>query len=155
MKPIIVLHETLSTAADTIAAIQNPSNTFSYHVVITRLGELVYLVPANQLARGAANSAFNGEQVNNSVDSFAYHIALESPLDVVESEDSHSGYTESQYMSLAWLCSKTGIDLNRITTHKEVDLAKVSKDPRSFNRVKFEKTFNSFPKTKYIMFGIE
>ncbi len=65
----------------------------------------------------------------------------------------HSGYTEAQYQSLAWLVAKTDVPLERITTHKDVDLSGSRIDPRSFNSSYFQKILSEYPRTKEIFIG--
>jgi len=154
-KPIIVIHETISSKEEAIKIIQANPNTISYHVIISLSGEITYLIPPDEIAKAGNNASFNGESIDNSVDEFAYHIALESPLDSIPEVTDHSGYTNLQYYSLAWLTAKTGISLDRIVLHKDIDLSGSRQDPRSFDRAKFEKLWNSYPKTKEIFFAIE
>ena len=165
-KPLIVLHETIGNAASVISFFQNPKAEVSYHVMIKLDGELVYFTDPKKRAYGASPSQFNGEfetrtrtdgKTVKSVNSFAYHISFETPLDGqgTNSENpTHSGYTEAQYMSAAYHIAKCGVPLNRIATHKDIDIGQGKIDPRSFDKVKFEKVFNSFPKTKEIFFDI-
>ena len=168
-KPLIVLHETIGNANVIINMFQNPKAEVSYHVMIKLDGTLVNFTDSRKRAYGASPSQFNGEfeirkrtdgKTVKSVNSFAYHISFETPLDgqTPNGENpTHSGYTEAQYMSAAYQCAKCGVPLERITTHKDVDLVPPphnKKDPRSFDRAKFEKLFNSFPKTKEIFFDI-
>ena len=168
-KPLIVLHETIGNANTVITLFQNPKAEVSYHVMIKLDGSLVNFTDSKKRAYGASPSQFNGEfetrtrtdgKTVKSVNSFAYHISFETPLDGQtpnEENPTHSGYTEAQYMSAAYQCAKCGVPLERITTHKEIDLVpfpKNKKDPRSFDKAKFEKLFNSFPKTKEIFFDI-
>jgi N-acetyl-anhydromuramyl-L-alanine amidase AmpD len=169
-KPLIVLHETIGNANSVINLFQNPKAQVSYHVMIKLDGGLVYFTDPKKRAFGAAPSQFkeefeervrdDGKKVK-SVNSFAYHISFETPVDGQPPNDNkstHSGYTEAQYNSLAWLTAKTGVPLERITTHKEVNITQPNIspniDPRSFDRVKFEKLWNNYPKTKEIFFGI-
>ena len=144
---IVVLHETVGTAMSAINTFQtyhpNDDDQVSYHSLITLDGTVVYLVPPEQRAFGAGNSAFisaKGEesvstnaQFPSSVNNFAYHISLETPPDGRNnSNPMHSGYTEAQYQSLAWLISRSTIPEERITTHKAVDRSGARADPRSF-----------------------
>ena len=76
------------------------------------------------------------------MNNFAYHVSLETPPDGREepNQNYHSGYTDSQYKSLAWLLALSDIpDDIRITTHKNVDRSGQKIDPRSFD---FQKTFD-------------
>ncbi|NJK30836.1 MAG: N-acetylmuramoyl-L-alanine amidase [Acaryochloris sp. RU_4_1] len=150
---IIVLHETVVSAAGTVRVFQTPhyneADQASYHALITRNGTIVHLVSEHNRAFGAGNSVFVGangpETVKthrlypSSVNNFAYHISLETPIDGNDNGNYHSGYTQSQYQSLAWLIAQKQIPYSRITTHKNVDRSGTRKDPRSFN----QRTFNS------------
>lgn len=150
-QPIIVLHETVSSATSTINFFQTPhqneKNQASYHTLIKLDGTIVYLVPPEYRAFGAGNSVFNGpsgvEAVKThanfppSVNNFAYHTALETPPDGRNNARRHSGYTEAQYRSLAWLVAQSKVPDNRITTHRAVDRSGTRIDPRSFDFKKF------------------
>lgn len=166
-KPLIVLHETDATASSVINLFQNPKSQVSYHVMIKLDGSLVYFTDSKKRAFGASPSQFNGEfeervrddgRKVKSVNNFAYHISFETPTSGQppneDKRSTHSGYTEAQYNSLAWLTARTGVPLERITTHQFVDIGQGKQDPRSFNRAKFEKLWNSYPKNKEIYFNI-
>lgn len=145
---IVVLHETVISAADTIRLFQTPhyneADQASYHELITRNGTIVHIVSKQNRAFGAGNSVFRGphgsEMVRThriypaSVNNFAYHISLETPADGNNNGNHHSGYSQAQYQSLAWLITQSQVPLARITTHKEVDRSGSRKDPRSFNQ---------------------
>ena len=149
--PLIVLHETVISASETIQLFQTPhpldQDQASYHILITRFGEVIHLVPLEKRAFGAGNSIFFSEygpeevktnsKIPASVNNFAYHIALESPPDGNNESRFHSGYTNSQYLALAWLVNKMDILESRITTHYAVDRTNSRKDPRSFDVQKF------------------
>ncbi len=154
-QPIAVLHETVGSATSAINTFKthhvNDSHQSSYHALITLNGTIVYLVPSNKRAFGAGNSVFKSSrgieavQTNPnlpaSVNNFAYHISLETPPDGRKKSGNsyHSGYTDNQYKSLAWLLALSSIPDDRITTHEEVDLSGHRFDPRSFD---FEKFFS-------------
>lgn len=144
---IVVLHETVGTAMSAINTFQthhpNDYDQVSYHSLITVDGTVVYMVPPEQRAFGAGNSVFFSEKGEeavstnaafpSSVNNFAYHISLETPADGRHnSNPTHSGYTEAQYQSLAWLISRSTISEDRITTHKAVDRSGSRADPRSY-----------------------
>lgn len=144
---IVVLHETVGSALSAINLFQSPhsrdEDQVSYHTLIDSDGTVIYIVPPEQRAFGAGDSVFssaNGEEsvVTNSafpgsVNNFAYHISLETPPDGRNNNaTTHSGYTEAQYQSLAWLISRTTVPDERITTHKDVDQSGTRIDPRSF-----------------------
>jgi hypothetical protein len=152
--PIIVLHETVISAKDTIKHFQTPhpndADQASYHYLIPRNGDIISLVPLEKRAFGAGNSVFIGPngaesaQTNpklaSSVNNFAYHISLESPEDGRNDNTTHSGYTEGQYTSLSWLIQTLKVSSDRVTTHYAVDQSGTRTDPRRFE---FDKL--SFP----------
>jgi N-acetylmuramoyl-L-alanine amidase len=161
--PIIVLHETVGSGWQTVRAFQTPhprdEDQVSYHTLIKLDGTIFYLVPPDKRAFGAGNSAFGGESVRtnrlypSSVNNFAYHISFESPHDGRGNGNTHSGYTNAQYRSAAWVVAKTGVSEDRITTHKAVDRSGTRRDPRSFDRAKFSMILRSLPKTEEIVIG--
>jgi hypothetical protein len=157
--PIIVLHETAAPASSAVNFFQNfhddENVQASYHTMIKLDGTVVYLVPPDKRAFGAANSVFEGPfgvetvktnpQLPPSVNNFAYHVGLETPPSGVKSnEPTHSGYTEAQYQSLAWLIAQSNVPDERITTHKSVDRSGQRIDPRSFDFNKFLNILHSF-----------
>jgi N-acetylmuramoyl-L-alanine amidase len=165
--PIIVLHESVGSANSVINFFQefhtDEDNQASYHTLIALEGSIIYFVPPDKRAFGAGNSVFVsslGEeaiQTNprypRSVNNFAYHISLETPEDGMHDGYTHSGYTDDQYQSLAWLVAKTNVPLERITTHKIVDRSGSRIDPRSFNFNLFQKLLSEYPRTKEISIG--
>jgi hypothetical protein len=136
-QPIIVLHETGYSASSAINFFQvahtDENVQASYHALIKLDGTVVYLVPPDKRAFGAGNSVFEGSEgletvqtnpnLPPSVNNFAYHVSLETPPDSYDSssQETHSGYTEAQYDSLAWLIAQSQVPEDRITTHKLVD----------------------------------
>jgi len=144
---IVVLHETVGSASSALNlfARHHPrdEDQVSYHTLISLDGTVYYVVPPEQRAFGAGNSTFRtaaGEEsvatnpdFPSSVNNFAYHISLETPPDGQNNNRSgHSGYTEKQYQSLAWLLARTTVPDYRITTHKAVDRSGSRSDPRSY-----------------------
>ncbi|MFM7545684.1 MAG: peptidoglycan recognition family protein [Synechococcales cyanobacterium] len=147
-QPIVVLHETVGSAQSAINFFQTPHPNedmqASYHAIVSLSGTIFYTVPPEKRAFGAGNSAFRSKngletvqtnpKISPSVNNFAYHISLETPLSGRNNNNTnHSGYTQSQYLSLAWLIVQTQIPLDRITTHKAVDQSASRMDPRSFS----------------------
>lgn len=144
---IVVLHETVGSADSAINTFRTShprdEDQVSYHTLIRRDGTVIYIVPPEKRAFGAGNSVFDGPNgsetvVTNlefpgSVNNFAYHISLESPSDGRGNSRTHSGYTENQYRSLAWLIAQSTVPDDRITTHQRVDRSGSRLDPRSFN----------------------
>ncbi|GBO52345.1 negative regulator of beta-lactamase expression [Pseudanabaena sp. lw0831] len=165
--PIIVLHETVGSANSVINFFQefhtDEDSQASYHTLITLEGTIIYFVPPDKRALGAGNSIFVSSlgkeaiQTNprypSSVNNFAYHISLETPADGMHDGYTHSGYTEAQYQSLAWLVAKTDVPLERITTHRIVDRSGSRIDPRSFNFNLFQKQLSEYSRTKEISIG--
>lgn len=160
-RPIVVLHETVASASSTLNFFRTPhprdEDQASYHTLIRRDGTIVYLVPPDKRAFGAGNSVFQGDQgieavkthprFPPSVNNFAYHISLETPVDGINNATRHSGYTDAQYQSLAWLVAKTAVTDDRITTHKAVDRSESRMDPRSFSFSRFFQLLQTYPKT--------
>ena len=152
-QPIVVIHETSNSASSAINTFKthhtDDSQQVSYHTLITLDGTVVYLVPPEKRAYGAGNSVFEGiwgietVQTNpnlpSSVNNFAYHVSLETPPEAHGKHEykTHSGYTDVQYKSLAWLIAQSEIPDARITTHRMVDRSGQRIDPRSFDFNKF------------------
>jgi N-acetylmuramoyl-L-alanine amidase len=150
-QPIIVLHETVYSATSAINTFRTPhqqdDKQVSYHTLITLDGTVIYIVPPEKRAFGAANSVFIGDNgaetvkthpsLASSVNNFAYHVSLETPVDGRNRDRRHNGYTQAQYQSLAWLIAQSKVPDARITTHKAVDRSGSRSDPRSFDRRKF------------------
>jgi N-acetyl-anhydromuramyl-L-alanine amidase AmpD len=165
--PIIVLHETVAAGWQTVRMFQTAhprdEDQVSYHTLIKLDGSIFYVVPPDKRAFGAGNSVFESvkgiEAVKTnrlysaSVNNFAYHISFESPVDGRGGGSRHSGYTDAQYKSAAWLVARTGVSEDRITTHKAVDRSRTRIDPRSFDFDKFRQLLNVFPKTQEIFIG--
>lgn len=166
-EPIIVLHETVASANSVINYFQafqtDESNQASYHTLIATNGTIIYFVPPDKRAFGAGNSIFQSSfgnesvrtnsQYPSSVNNFAYHISLETPSDGMNNGYSHSGYTEAQYRSLAWLVAKTDVPLERVTTHRIVDRSGSRIDPRSFNFKIFQERLSEYPRNQEIFIG--
>jgi hypothetical protein len=167
LPPIIVLHETREPAESIISYFQefhsDESDQASYHTLIKIDGTIVYIVPPDKRAFGSGNSVFisplaqEAVQTNpkyaSSVNNFAYHVSLETPADVPPNVYFHSGYTNAQYKSLAWLVAKTNVPLERITTNGTVARSRSRIDPRSFNSFLFRSFLSAYPKTQEIVIG--
>lgn len=155
---LVVLHETVDSAASAVNFFRTPHpndlDQASYHTLITRDGTVVYVVPPEKRAYGAGNSVFVGangpETVKTdpnlppSVNNFAYHISLETPPDGANNRPGHSGYTDAQYRSLAWIVAKTRVPEARIVTHQQVDRSGERVDPRSFDSQKILTSLSQF-----------
>lgn len=164
-RPVIVLHETVIPGWQTVKIFQTARQTgqASYHALVKRDGTIFYMVPPDKRAFGAGDSIFygpNGPETTRttrvyppSVNNFAYHVSLETPPDGTHNGNTHSGYSDAQYASLAWLVAKTGVPENRITTHQGVDRSGSRRDPRSFDRQKFSTLLGLIPKTNEIEIG--
>jgi N-acetylmuramoyl-L-alanine amidase len=162
---VVVLHETVSSAQSTINFFQTPhpddDDQVSYHTLIDLDGKVIYMVPPDKRAFGAGNSQFNGMAVktnpklNSSVNNFAYHISLVTPADGRNNGSNHSGYTNAQYESLAWVLSKTGVPQSNITAHKLVDRGGQRSDPRSFDGPRLLKLLEQYPQSAEIPIGCQ
>lgn len=144
---LVVLHETvygLGSAINTFTT-HHPQDAdqVSYHLLIGEQGRVVETLDPSKRAFGAGYSAFRGRWVitnpamAGSVNNFALHLSLETPLDGEDSEPGHSGYSTSQYDNLAvvladWM-RRYRIPFDAITTHRHVDLGLERADPRSFD----------------------
>lgn len=156
---IAVLHETVGSAQSALNLFQtyhpDDNDQVSYHTLVGRDGTIYYIVPPEKRAYGAGNSVFNGpsgpETVTTnpafppSVNNFAYHVSLETPSDGRGNGANHSGYTQAQYESLAWLLAQSSIPDGRITTHKAVDRSGSRQDPRSFDHTHFFSLLHRYP----------
>jgi hypothetical protein len=149
---MVVMHETvygLNSAINTFLTHHpNDDDQVSYHVLIGEKGQIVQAVDPSKRAFGAGNSAFNGRWVvtnaklSGSVNNFALHLSLETPLDGEDDGPAHSGYTAAQYDALAvvladWM-DRFAIPPEHITTHRHVDLGLERADPRSFDWQKLQ-----------------
>jgi len=144
---VVVLHETVYGIESAINTFVTPhsrdEDQVSYHTLIGQDGQVVQVLDPRWRAFGAGHSAFDGEwaitnpQVGGSINNFALHLSLETPLDGENEAPGHSGYTQAQYdaaaVVLAGWMRHFGIPWNRITTHRHVDLGGERADPRSFD----------------------
>jgi N-acetylmuramoyl-L-alanine amidase len=162
-QPIIVLHETSNSAQSAVNTFKSnhyhdETKQVSYHTLITLSGQVVYLVPPDKRAFGAGDSVFESAagvetvqtnpNLKPSVNNFAYHVSLETPPDAWDKNvPSHSGYTDAQYNSLAWLIAQSEVPDNRITTHRSVDRSGQRIDPVSFDFDRFFAVLHSFRET--------
>ncbi|MCP9932978.1 N-acetylmuramoyl-L-alanine amidase [Cyanobium sp. Candia 9D4] len=144
---VVVLHETVFGINSAINTFMTPhprdEDQVSYHTLIGLDGQVVEALDPAKRAFGAGNSAFNGRwvvtnpELAGSINNFALHLSLETPLDGENQDVSHSGYTAAQYDALAvvlarWM-RRYGIPPSNITTHQHVDLGGERMDPRSFD----------------------
>ena len=143
---LVVLHETVYGIGSAINTFLTPhprdDDQVSYHSLIGGDGSVVQVLDPAKRAFGAGNSAFNGRwvvtnaKVGGSVNNFALHVSLETPLDGEDDGPVHSGYSPAQYDALAALIAgwmkQYSIPAEHITTHRAVDLGGARADPRSF-----------------------
>ncbi len=144
---LIVLHETVYGVGSALATFKTKHTDLlkqaSYHVLIAEDGRIIKILDPLKRAFGAGNSSFRGNSVQTnlrlppSVNNFALHISLETPLDGEDNDPTHSGYSSKQYDSLSLILTdwmkKYHIPYYQITTHKIVDRSGERIDPRSFN----------------------
>jgi N-acetyl-anhydromuramyl-L-alanine amidase AmpD len=144
---VVVLHETVYGLGSAINTFVTPhlqdDDQVSYHVLIGEDGRIIQALDPSKRAFGAGNSAFDGEwaitnpKAGGSINNFALHLSLETPVDGENNALGHSGYSQAQYDALAlvlaqWMMSYN-ISAENITTHRHVDLGGERADPRSFN----------------------
>jgi len=149
---LIVLHETVISAADTVRRFATPhprdDDQASYHQLVDQAGQRLRIVPDAGRAFGAGMAAFGDFTVRirpqsvGSLNNVALHLSLESPTDGRGDEDAHSGYTAEQYrvaagQVLLWQAA-FGIPMSRVTTHQAVDRSHSRRDPRSFRWEAFD-----------------
>ena len=144
---LVVLHETvygIGSAINTFTTHHpHDHDQVSYHLLIGEDGRVVQTLDPSKRAYGAGYSAFKGRwdvtnpSISGSVNNFALHLSLETPLDGEDADLSHSGYSTQQYDALAvvladWM-RRYRIPYDHITTHRHVDLGLARADPRSFS----------------------
>lgn len=144
---VIVLHETVYSLDSAVNTFLTPhprdEDQVSYHSLVGIDGTVIDTVDPSRRAFGAGNSAFNGRwvitnpKVGGSINNFALHLSLETPLDGEDADPSHSGYSQAQYdatalVLAAWM-RQFPIPWQNITTHRQVDLGGERADPRSFD----------------------
>ena len=144
---VVVLHETvygIGSAINTFTTHHpHDDDQVSYHLLIGEDGQVVKTLDPSQRAFGAGYSAFKGRwditnpSMSGSVNNFALHVSLETPLDGEDDGPAHSGYSTRQYEALAvvladWI-KRYRIPFQHITTHRHVDLGAARADPRSFD----------------------
>lgn len=149
---LIVLHETVISAPDTVKLFATPhprdEDQASYHLLVDRTGQRLRIVPDADRAFGAGMAAFGDFTVRirptsvGSLNNVALHLSLETPPDGRGDGDAHSGYTAAQYRATAgqvllWQAAY-GIPMTRITTHEAVDRSRTRRDPRSFRWDRFD-----------------
>ncbi|MCP9799488.1 N-acetylmuramoyl-L-alanine amidase [Synechococcus sp. RedBA-s] len=144
---VVVLHETVYGLGSALRTFQTPhprdEDQVSYHTLIGLDGQVIDVLDPSQRAFGAGNSSFNGRwvvtnpRVGGSINNFALHISLETPVDGEDNDRGHSGYSSKQYDALALVLTdwmrRFPIPADHITTHRHVDLGGERADPRSFN----------------------
>ena len=149
---VVVLHETVYSLSSALNTFMTPhprdEDQVSYHTLVGQDGRVVDLVDPLSRAYGAGYSAFLGEwaitnkKLKGSVNNFALHLSLETPLSGANAYGSHSGYTTQQYDALALVLSGWIRSFNlppaAITTHRHVDLGGERGDPRSFDWSKLQ-----------------
>jgi N-acetyl-anhydromuramyl-L-alanine amidase AmpD len=158
IRPLVVIHESLTSYNQTLAYCQSGLIKGSYHTLIKLDGSIVRLVDPSMKCHGAGPSSSQYphgqiEEVNGSVDPFAYHVCLISPMNADEALDEHEGYTDEQYESLAWLLSRTGLPWERFATHISVDDSGTVKDPRSLDTERLFYLWQAIGPLKEIWFG--
>lgn len=157
-RPLVVIHESILPYNRTLAYCQSGLVKGSYHTIIKLDGSIVRLVDPSMKCYGAGPSSYKypdgtREEINGSVDPFAYHVCLISPMNSDEALDYHDGYTDEQYESLAWILSRTGLSWERFTTHQAVDDTRTVKDPRNLDVERLFYLWQAIGPNKQIWFG--
>lgn len=158
---LIVLHETVIGAADTLRQFATPhpkdDDQASYHVLVDIGGQRLRVVNDDRRAYGAGMAAWGDMTVRirptsvGSINNLALHLSLESPADGRGDTASHSGYSDAQYRSTAaqvllWQ-ARYGIPLSRVTSHAAVDRSHSRYDPRSFRWERFDAAWQKAAQT--------
>jgi N-acetyl-anhydromuramyl-L-alanine amidase AmpD len=158
---LIVLHETVINAADTLRKFATPhpkdDDQASYHVLVDIGGQRLRVVNDDQRAYGAGMAAWGDMTVRirptsvGSINNLALHLSLESPADGRGNTVSHSGYSEAQYRSAAaqvllWQ-ARYGIPLSRVSSHAAVDRSHSRYDPRNFRWERFDAAWQKAAQT--------
>lgn len=158
---LIVLHETVIGAADTLRQFATPhpkdDDQASYHVLVDISGQRLRLVNDDRRAYGAGMAAWGDMTVRirptsvGSINNLALHLSLESPADGRGDTASHSGYSDAQYRSAAaqvllWQ-ARHGIPLSRVSSHAAVDRSHSRYDPRSFRWERFDAAWQKAAQT--------
>jgi N-acetyl-anhydromuramyl-L-alanine amidase AmpD len=144
---VVVLHETVYGLNSAINTFVTPhpqdDDQVSYHMLVGEDGRIIQALDPGKRAFGAGYSAFHGEwvitnqKVGGSINNFALHLSLETPLDGENDDLGHSGYSQAQYDAMALVLAnwmrRYQIPAENITTHRYVDLGGERADPRSFN----------------------
>ena len=158
---LIVLHETVIGAADTLRKFATPhpndDDQASYHVLVDIGGQRLRVVNDDKRAYGAGMAAWGDMTVRirptslGSINNLALHLSLESPADGRGDTASHSGYSDAQYRSAAaqvllWQ-ARYGIPLSRVTSHAAVDRSRSRYDPRNFRWERFDAAWQKAAKT--------
>ena len=157
---LIVLHETVLSAADTLRKFATPhpkdDDQASYHVLVDIGGQRLRVVNDDRRAYGSGMAAWGDMTVRirptsvGSINNLALHLSLESPADGRGDTASHSGYSDAQYRSTAaqvllWQ-ARYGIPLSRVTSHAAVDRSHSRYDPRNFRWERFDQAWRKATK---------
>ncbi|WOL31303.1 N-acetylmuramoyl-L-alanine amidase [Microcoleus phage My-WqHQDG] len=149
MIPIVVLHDSNGPGDNALSWSLDNRIKGSYHSLIRRDGEVVYLIPAWVKASACGPSSYITDDgrvsINGSVDPFAYSICLEGPMP----------YTVEEYYSLSYLISLMGITREQVVVHDDVlDVVVVDRDPCTVDMDRLWKEVSKWEPKKEIYFGI-
>ena len=149
MVPIVVVHDSNGPAEGAISWSLDSRVKGSYHTIIRRAGEVIYLIPSWMKASACGPSSYMSKDgpisINGSVDPFAYSVCLEGPM----------LYTVEQYYSLSYLISLMDIGREQVVVHGDVlDPVVVDRDPCVLDMDVLWKEVNRWEPKKEIYFGI-
>lgn len=149
MIPIVVLHDSNGPADNALSWSLDNRIKGSYHTLIRRDGEIVYLIPSWIKASACGPSSYVSKvgpiSINGSVDPFAYSICLEGPMP----------YTVDEYYSLSYLISLMDITREQVLVHNDVlDPDILDRDPCTIDMGRLWKEVGHWEPKKEIYFGI-
>lgn len=148
--PIVVVHDSNGPAEGALSWSLDSRVKGSYHAMIRRDGEIVYLIPAWIKASACGPSSYIGKDgpisINGSVDPFAYSVCLEGPMP----------YTVEEYYSLSYLISQMAISKDQVLVHNDVlDTKVLDRDPCQLDMGALWREVSKWEPTKEIYFGID
>lgn len=149
MIPIVVVHDSNGPAENALSWSLDSRVKGSYHTLIRRTGEVVYLIPSWVKASACGPSSYmtggGPISINGSVDPFAYSVCLEGPMP----------YTVEEYYSLSYLISLMSIERHQVVVHGDVLNPEVGdRDPCAVDMDALWKQVVKWESRKEIYFGI-
>jgi N-acetyl-anhydromuramyl-L-alanine amidase AmpD len=149
MIPIVVLHDSNGPAEGALSWSLDNRIKGSYHTLIQRDGEIIYLIPSWIKASACGPSSYDtgagSVSINGSVDPFAYSVCLEGPMP----------YTVEEYYSLSYLISQMGIAREQVVVHNDVlDAEVIDRDPCMVDMDRLWQGVGKWEPKKEVYFGV-